>query len=369
MKIKGSGQGGKTASADVIKVSPLVRDKSIQSLVEFINLGEVPESDSISFTMDIRNKGIDNLNIYSISSVNNLVSTTESLPLVINPMSTFQIRMKINNPLLGNYTDIIDITSDDSLIPSLVIPFSVSVVPYFVIVDNEDTGHYFETSGTWAFSVAQAYGLTSRYAALNQNPRARAYFQKVIPKEGQYDIKFIVPVTVNAATRALYKLYINGLMTDSLIIDQNLNSGNWSFIQRKTLEANTVVRVEVIDPGGSAGSVLRADAIRIGIADSILAADESDNLPQQYSLHQNYPNPFNPVTTIRYDIPAGSGNTKVQLIVYDITGRIVSILVNETKTPGTYQTLFNSSNLSSGVYFCRIIAGSYSSAIKMMLVK
>ncbi len=90
------------------------------------------------------------------------------------------------------------------------------------------------------------------------------------------------------------------------------------------------------------------------------------NVPADFALYQNYPNPFNPVTNIQYDIPKASN---VSLKVYDMGGREVSSLVNESKQPGTYNISFDASNLSSGVYFYKITAGDFTKTMKMILVK
>jgi hypothetical protein len=90
----------------------------------------------------------------------------------------------------------------------------------------------------------------------------------------------------------------------------------------------------------------------------------------KFSLSQNYPNPFNPATKIKYTIPAAGTMhmMSVQLKIYDITGRLVSTLVNEFETPGTYETDFNASNIASGVYFYRLTAGAEYSEVKKMIV-
>jgi hypothetical protein len=92
--------------------------------------------------------------------------------------------------------------------------------------------------------------------------------------------------------------------------------------------------------------------------------------PVEYSLSQNYPNPFNPSTTIKYSVP-NAGN--VQLKVYDIIGNEVATLVNETKTPGSYEVQFNAAHLASGVYIYSLRAtGSgqvFVQTRKMILMK
>lgn len=85
-----------------------------------------------------------------------------------------------------------------------------------------------------------------------------------------------------------------------------------------------------------------------------------------FNLSQNYPNPFNPSTVISYRLPVVS---HVTLKIYDVLGREVVTLVDERKSPGTYEVKFDGSRFASGVYFCRMNAGSYISTRKIMLIK
>jgi hypothetical protein len=92
----------------------------------------------------------------------------------------------------------------------------------------------------------------------------------------------------------------------------------------------------------------------------------SDILPASFELQQNYPNPFNPETTIEFKV---SNTAPVSIKVYDLIGREVTTLVNEVKQPGVYRISFDGENLASGVYFCEMIAGDFSSVKKMNLLK
>ena len=74
-------------------------------------------------------------------------------------------------------------------------------------------------------------------------------------------------------------------------------------------------------------------------------------IPKKSELSQNYPNPFNPVTKIDYNI---TYNSKVTLKIFDITGREISTLVNDTKEAGYYTVQFNASDFASGTYFYRL---------------
>jgi hypothetical protein len=97
----------------------------------------------------------------------------------------------------------------------------------------------------------------------------------------------------------------------------------------------------------------------------------SSEIPSDYLLYQNYPNPFNPKTKIKFDVPKTglNGLSDVSIKVYDILGREVSVLINERLLPGTYETEFDGTNYSSGVYFYMLIAGSHFETKKMVLLK
>lgn len=94
--------------------------------------------------------------------------------------------------------------------------------------------------------------------------------------------------------------------------------------------------------------------------------NNNNEFPRVFSLLQNYPNPFNPATEIKYALPKAS---VVKMVVYDLTGREVMTLVNETKQAGNYTVKFDGSNLASGVYFYKLTAGDFSDVRKMVLIK
>jgi hypothetical protein len=89
-------------------------------------------------------------------------------------------------------------------------------------------------------------------------------------------------------------------------------------------------------------------------------------LPAAFELKQNYPNPFNPSTTVRFSLPVVS---PVRLSVYDLLGREVATLVNESLQPGSYVATWKSDGHASGSYVARLQAGSFVQVMKMMLLK
>lgn len=92
----------------------------------------------------------------------------------------------------------------------------------------------------------------------------------------------------------------------------------------------------------------------------------SNEIPEGFSLEQNYPNPFNPTTVIRYTLPI---NSFVNIKVFDVTGKEVVDLINETRSAGNYSVEWNAENFPSGVYFYKLSAENFSSQKKMVLIK
>lgn len=100
---------------------------------------------------------------------------------------------------------------------------------------------------------------------------------------------------------------------------------------------------------------------------SVSNEDEFINdLPTAISLEQNYPNPFNPITTIKYTLDKPG---RVSIIVYDITGRVVSKLVDENKSSGEYSVSWDATSFSSGVYFYKLEALGETISKSLTLIK
>ena len=95
------------------------------------------------------------------------------------------------------------------------------------------------------------------------------------------------------------------------------------------------------------------------------------SIPAEFALHQNYPNPFNPTTRINYDVPE-DGN--IQLIIYDLMGRKVTTLLNQSQAAGYHHALWDGKNnqgrnISAGMYFFQLRGKNYTKTIKMLLLK
>jgi hypothetical protein len=89
-------------------------------------------------------------------------------------------------------------------------------------------------------------------------------------------------------------------------------------------------------------------------------------IPEEISFSSAYPNPFNPVTTLEFSVPT---EMDVQVVVYDMIGRVVSELASGLHEPGYHKVHWNANKQSSGIYFVNIIAGEHISTQKLVLVK
>ncbi|MBE2217569.1 MAG: SBBP repeat-containing protein [Ignavibacteria bacterium] len=117
---------------------------------------------------------------------------------------------------------------------------------------------------------------------------------------------------------------------------------------------------------GSSRSSTGFDIATIKYSQTVGIQNIGNEIPEGFSLSQNYPNPFNPKTNIGLRI-AGFGF--VSLKVFDITGKEVSVLVNEELSAGVYNVDFEASNLSSGTYFYSMETAGFRDVKKMVIVK
>ncbi|GBD86110.1 hypothetical protein BMS3Abin03_00019 [bacterium BMS3Abin03] len=171
--------------------------------------------------------------------------------------------------------------------------------------------------------------------------------------------------------------------TNGFRVYRKIDTGNWNLLA--TVYDNKYIdnTVEITPPiGGVAHNIFyRITAIidlinesdysnEVEINGNVkkgkISANKNTEQIFSYSLLQNYPNPFNPTTTISYSLEK---NGLVILKVYDILGNEVATLVNENKTAGDYYVKFDASNLPSGIYFYRLISGSFLSTKKLLLLK
>ena len=147
-------------------------------------------------------------------------------------------------------------------------------------------------------------------------------------------------------------------------------------IPMATTEGNWNIRIILEDDLGAITNLGPNDLANLNfqnyiyVSNTILGSNY-ENMPNQYLLHQNYPNPFNPITTLRYNIPE---KIFVSISIFDISGNLIKMLVNEVKNAGFYSEIWGAINnngqpVSAGVYFYKIYAGNFVDTKKMILLK
>jgi N-acetylneuraminic acid mutarotase len=160
-----------------------------------------------------------------------------------------------------------------------------------------------------------------------------------------------------------------GTFNNTLVYD--IATNQWSdaniFISaNRAYMANVVYKNNLyviggLDPNGDA-----VNNVEFIVAGTPSAVETEPGIPNDFELSQNYPNPFNPSTTIKFSIPK---EEFVSLKVFNSLGEEVADLLHETKPAGNYSVSFSASQLSSGVYFYKIFAGSFVETKKMIYLR
>ena len=177
------------------------------------------------------------------------------------------------------------------------------------------------------------------------------------------EILFSEPVESSSALNISNYSITNGInvLSGFLSTDNNkltLNTTPHTFAQQYTITINDVRDL--------AGNLISAQNNFISYADSNNKTEYEEFIPIEFSLQQNYPNPFNPSTKISWQSPVGTYQT---IKVYDILGNEVATIVDGFKPAGSYEVVFNSENLASGIYIYRLQTTEFTETKKMVLLR
>jgi photosystem II stability/assembly factor-like uncharacterized protein len=146
------------------------------------------------------------------------------------------------------------------------------------------------------------------------------------------------------------------------------SNGGYNWFSQASYQLNMVIFRDSLNgyAVGGGGTILKTTTGGVMFVNKI-----SKNIPENFSLYQNYPNPFNPTTKIKFEISSEVKRemSNVRLLILDITGREIETLVNEQLNPGTYEVTFDGSNLPSGLYFYKLVAGNFIATKKLILLK
>lgn len=145
------------------------------------------------------------------------------------------------------------------------------------------------------------------------------------------------------------------------------NGSNW-YVYNLGMPPALVFDLTIVYPNRHIRATTHGNGVyeRSLVPNPLVGVVKNTEVPQEFKLYQNYPNPFNPSSKIKYQL---AKSEYILISVYDITGKTVKTLVNEKQNAGTYEVKIDASGLSSGVYFYRLTAGSFTDVKKMMLIK
>jgi hypothetical protein len=213
------------------------------------------------------------------------------------------------------------------------------------------------------------------------------YFLPPMPPSGVFDARLVWPRTGTNATcfdqgtLCDFRPYASMSQRDTFRIKAQLGSGSamvvsWpSNIGTRFVGATirfvgsngavntdmmTNTSVDITDAGDPAVATIFTSMI----IDDVVQNEAG--LPMAITLEQNFPNPFNPATVIKYDLPKDS---HVRLRIFDVLGREVETLVDGLERAGYKSVNWNGAGRASGVYFCKLEAGTFTAVRRMLLVK
>jgi len=104
----------------------------------------------------------------------------------------------------------------------------------------------------------------------------------------------------------------------------------------------------------------------------VTSVDEELTPPVHYALNKVFPNPFNPQTTVHYTVADGGGQVRIR--IFDLRGRLVDTLVDQSETQGSKGIVWNGRNrrdeqVPAGTYLVSMEAPGFMKSIKLSLVK
>ncbi|MBE2255862.1 MAG: T9SS type A sorting domain-containing protein [Ignavibacteria bacterium] len=123
---------------------------------------------------------------------------------------------------------------------------------------------------------------------------------------------------------------------------------------------------ELVITGNAYGQNTSYDITTVRYSQTSNILTNSENIPDDFQLYQNYPNPFNNSTNIKFSIPI---NSSIKLKLYDLSGRLISILINKELLAGNHIYRFDGEKLSSGIYFIKLESNNFSSIRKIVMIK
>ncbi|MGA2667789.1 MAG: T9SS type A sorting domain-containing protein [Ignavibacteria bacterium] len=198
------------------------------------------------------------------------------------------------------------------------------------------------------------YGLTGGQTLYRTTNRGLNWLNVTISGTGNFigaaiDMNIYNCAWVIRNSNTIYRSY---LPYTNWMTDYTAPAGNYTHM---SMSRQVIIGSGVIYAVRSNGGISRGNGTFEGVR--ILSSE----IPASFNLYQNYPNPFNPQTHFKFEIPYLKNNNPGEILgsqivikVYDVMGRVVETLLDQVTKPGIYETSWDGSKYSSGIYFYQV---------------
>ena len=249
------------------------------------------------------------------------------------------------------------------------------------VVDDNDNGFQRYYGPVWD-RMAVGYEGDCWIAPSTTDNSASRHYAIWVPEletSGEYDISVYLPSGLDAATAAIYEIYVKNedgqSQKTTVVHDQSQNTNGFHTIATLDLPAGSNCSVILRDfvGGESSGSFVIFDAIRFTSAGTVstVNGDVDHTFPEYLSINKVYPNPFNPNVTVEYQV---AQKENISIWVVDLNGKKIKKIKEFQGSKGIHKAVWNGDNdygenVSSGLYFLSIMAGNSIKTAKVLLLE
>lgn len=236
-----------------------------------------------------------------------------------------------------------------------------------VLVDHEDVIHIlYRNTGALVLNVVDngsgAFGPPTPITPSGQRPAG--YHNFAVDDDNR--IYIVYQSSVSTSRKGFYLVHgKDGMFSDTIKVYEITSD----YLLRNTSAVAARGHGEIAvtySPSGTRNSEVICDVyMKRGVLPLTYLHDAPEQ-PAVFALYHNYPNPFNPSTTIRFSVPHTG---YVTLKIFNILGREVAILMDGPVAAGTHELRWNAARFSSGLYYYRLTAGTFTSTLPMLLVQ
>ncbi len=247
--------------------------------------------------------------------------------------------------------------------------FTDANTSYHMLVYFGDTGS--NGQGINSYFITPARGDDKSRAAISCGVTVNPWTGESGADGPEYDDGLLhhIVSTLNATD---ITLYIDGVLMASTPLAANNSiagiSPRFAYLAKSGYDGDSTWVGEILEFNIYNRALTADEILFLSLKDPYAAVDDDKipALPKEHYLFQNYPNPFNPTTNVLFEL---KNNSQVNLKVYDLNGREIITLINEMKPAGQHNVQFDGTDLSTGIYMCRMAIGNEVFTKKMILVK